>query len=440
MDQAIAGDNERRELIKLLRPFLRNINRVVWLDCFLRPLLLIMGSTAAIHLLLKMLLPGYAVWAATLLVLLLPALWFAWHQCKRKGLFFQMPDLAEVVDHLYENDGSVTATYERPKLCPSPQFYQELTGVLAQRFPRYNFKRLAKQTFPVLGFSLVALLIPARHILPGSQQQEILAAITQPMAEQLEANKELLSEEQKKELMQDLEQVKEADQGVSREQWEAVEELQKRAEDAVKENQANLSQMSNSMSELSTMMNEAGSNSSPLGLEPQQQAKMDKLVQDLAVRGEAKNLPLSESQRQRLSQTLKQCKGGKGGKKCNGDLAKSLAELSKELQSKCQNGGNPGGENIGNGGRDRGRGDAPYVLGEEKSLAEAQYKDQLVENKFLAEEDMVDMGIIPVEPKVDPGKFSPGVVRQFNPTEGNQVSRTRISPSQRDVISKYFSK
>jgi hypothetical protein len=210
-------------------------------------------------------------------------------------------------------------------------------------------------------------------------------------------------------------------------------------EEAVEQNQADLAQMASSLGEMSSMMQSGATNSSPLGLDPQQQARMEQLIQDLSVRADSPRNVLSPAQRKKLAQTLQQCKGCKGGNRSIAGLKEAATALAKELEGKCQS-SCPGGENYGRGGIDRGRGDAPYVLGQENRLEQAKYEEKSVENQFLASEDLVDMGIIPIEPKPDPGKFAPGTLRQFSPTQGSQVSRTRISPSQREVVSKYFGK
>jgi hypothetical protein len=101
---------------------------------------------------------------------------------------------------------------------------------------------------------------------------------------------------------------------------------------------------------------------------------------------------------------------------------------------------NGNGKCYGKGGVDRGRGDAPLVFGEDQSLADAEFQQKDLNNQFVTPEDMVDLGIIPIQPKPDPGKFSPGTLKNFGEQEGSNVNRTKISPSQKDVVSRYFGK
>ena len=78
------------------------------------------------------------------------------------------------------------------------------------------------------------------------------------------------------------------------------------------------------------------------------------------------------------------------------------------------------------------------VFGDPEALDAAKYKDQELFNRFLSGDDLVDLGIVPIRPKPDPGRFSPGTVQAYGTREGTNVSRTKISPSQRDVVAKYF--
>ena len=93
----------------------------------------------------------------------------------------------------------------------------------------------------------------------------------------------------------------------------------------------------------------------------------------------------------------------------------------------------------GAGGINRGRGDAPLVMGDEETDEDAKSEKKDLANKYLNPEDLVDMGITPIHPDPDPGKFSPGTLRDYGEQSGSAVSRTRISPGQKKVVSDYFS-
>jgi hypothetical protein len=117
-----------------------------------------------------------------------------------------------------------------------------------------------------------------------------------------------------------------------------------------------------------------------------------------------------------------------------------LAQLQGQLESLLQEmESDESSLSAGRGGRDRGRGDAAMVFGQPQQLANPEFRPDRLENRFLKPEDLVDLGITLLRPEPDPGRFSPGTLQSFDAERGQAVSRTRISPSQREVVSKYFS-
>lgn len=78
------------------------------------------------------------------------------------------------------------------------------------------------------------------------------------------------------------------------------------------------------------------------------------------------------------------------------------------------------------------------AYGEERILGNARVERKEIENQFLSAEDLADLGVTPIEPSVDPGRFSPGTLQNFQPLQGSAVSRSRISPSQSDAVAQYF--
>jgi len=162
------------------------------------------------------------------------------------------------------------------------------------------------------------------------------------------------------------------------------------------------------------------------------------------------NLALSSSLKKRIEGALGQMRSGQG---MSQEMLEQLQQLSEEMAGMCQgtepgdgmgfgegegNQSGPDGDgNPGRGAPNRGRGDAPMFFGEERRI-DAKTKPEEMRNQFLDPADLVDLGITPVEPQPDPGAFSLGTLRQFDRQSGAAVSRTRITPSQKDVVSRYF--
>lgn len=416
----------------ILKSLSRRVNRAVWLSRFAPWAAGVLAATAVVMLVLKLTAPTFASYSVILLLGIPAAMYDAFALCRRKGLFFREKEIAEVVDHVTGSDGLVSTSYERPELVGQEQILPEVQRRLAGHVPRLDPRYYGRKLGPAALFLGAALVIPPRPPAPERERQEVLAVVSQPLAEKLQMAAELLPEQEREELEQQLEAIQNSTEGVSREQWEAVEEVQQRIDNAVEQSELAAGQMTSALNQLAGMMGEQPADSTPLGNDAEKQAKMDEIVQDLALRADDKKMPLNEQQRQQLRDAMKQCKNGQCSKKDIENLRKELAGLCDKL-GKCKGGDNPGGR----GGVGEGGADSSLLLGAEKQL-DFEAQQQMVQNQYLTPEDMVDLGVVPVQPKPEPGKFAPGTLQEFGAQQGSNVNRTRISPGQRDVVSKYF--
>ena len=434
--------DEKFLLKPLIKPLRKRLNAAIWMNSILGPLIFLIGAFAILLILLKMLEPDYAAHSLAVFILLPVLMVYRYRQCVKQAKFFREYEVVEILDHVYRNDGSVTAFYERPDLIPDPDIPSPLSRDFSTRLPRLDAYYYIKRIIPVCLFSCVALAIPPRSPVSLEQNREILSTITQPLFDKIDENKDLLSEEERADLLDKLEQLKKDEQGISREKWEAVEEIQNRMDQTLAKKNQNIQKMLSDTNEMSKILNEPGKDPG----NAQTQAQLDKLQSGLKLAGSA--CPMSAPMQQKMDQLMKQMKEAPNTQQ----LKAKLAELQKQLGSCCKGsayqlcegeGGknaDSGGNEPGRGGINRGRGDAPMIYGEEKKLANAKYQEKMVQNQFLSQTDLIDLGITPVEPQPDPAKFSPGTVKQFESLEGAQVSRTKISPTQKEVISKYFSR
>ncbi|MGI8906337.1 MAG: hypothetical protein ACR2IE_07595 [Candidatus Sumerlaeaceae bacterium] len=428
-------EDHGREMRQILGPVARRVNWTVWLSRAVAPAAGVLAGFAVVLLLLKMLAPQYMWWSALVFLALPVLLATVFQRCRKGDLFFRESEIAEVVDHVTASDGVVTSVYERPALAQQPDYYTRLQQKLREHFPRLNSRYFAQRLVPAAAFVAVVLMIPPRPAAGEREKQEVLTALTQPLTEKLQMNAEVLPEKDKQELQKQLEEIKQSPEGVSREQWEAVEEIQQRIENAVQQSETAAGQTASALNQLAGLLGESKGDSTPLGDDAQKKEKMEQIVQDLTLRANDPKMPLSSAQRKEMKDAMSKCKGGK----CS---AKDLAKLRKELAGMCEKMGMKEGDGncYGRGGRDRGRADAPLVMGDEQKLEDAEFEEKDLNNQFVTPEDMVDLGIIPIEPKPEPGKFSPGTLKNFSAQEGSNVNRTKISPSQKDVVSRYFGK
>jgi hypothetical protein len=291
----------------------------------------------------------------------------------------------------------------------------------------------------------LAFALPVRKAPVQPQSQEILASITQPLDEKLKELEEIIPEKDAEEFKKELEELRQSDDGISTEKWEAVEEIEKRMEAAEAKAQQALNASAKALNKISEQMSTAGN---VQGNSPEAMADANEMMKDLqdALKNE-KNIS-SE-----MKKELQDMAGKMGEGASTEELRKRLQELQEKMGGKGDgqdgkdgngkdgNGkdGKDGDGNPGKGAITRGRGDAELSFEEEKKLENAQYNPGELKNDFFTPGDLVDLGIMPIKPDPKPGEFSPGVVKQFQNQEGSQVSRTRISPSQKDVVAKYFS-
>ncbi len=431
----MAVEPTRRELRRVVAPLARRVNLAVWLNHALLGVVIALGLYSVILILLKILWPDLAVWSLLALVLLpVSLLWAAW-SARRGGRFFRERDLVEVVDHLYKNDGAVSAAFERPDLLPSSDYYARVRSAIADRLPRLDLRHYSRRLLPALLLAAVSLWIPARPPAETPESRRVLTTLTQPILEKIDQFEELLPDQQAEQLREELQELAQNQEGISREKWEAVEELDRRVDDAVAQSRQSLSGLAGGLRELSSLAGQASTAASSGELD----ANLEGLLNELAQSARDQKHPMSSQMRKQISDALQRLEGGQ---KLDSDALAQLERACDQLGQCMGEGDQPGGEEgdkPGRGGVDRGRADAPLVLGDQKTLPDGQYQDSELRNRYLDPADLVDLGITPVEPKADPGAFSPGVVRQFDRQEGSGVSRTRISPARRQVISKYFS-
>jgi hypothetical protein len=430
--------SDTKQLRTATVPLARRLNLGVWLSRFAGPVATLVAVFAAVLLLLKMVAPDLAPYS-WLIFAVLPIIMLgtsAW--CRKKDLFFTLPEIAELADYFTRSDGRLTTAFERPGLFDEPSFYKQVASLVKSRLPRFDAKWYATRFLPVAAFAAAAIMIPPRQPeTPKSQQ--VLAAITQPISEQLQATQELLPEKEREEIQKQLEEIQKTPAAVSKEQWEAVEEIQHKVDNAVEQAQATAQQVASQVSDLANMTGNHQGDSTPMGDSPTQQS-MDSIIQDLTLKAENPAVPLNAKQRSALKSAMGKAKAGQLKKAELKNLERDLKSLCEKL-GQCKSGqcsGNGNGPIPGRGGVNRGRADAELVLGEEKHVEGAQFDEKELENQYMAPEDLMDLGVVPVEPKTEPGTFSASGVKSFGEESGANVSRTRISPSQRSAVSKYF--
>ncbi len=438
----------------MIRSITWRANLAVWLNRALAGCGWAVVATATAIVLFKMIWPGLWLMGLTLLAALPLALGWAWVDSRKRRAFFTPPEVVEIIDHRFRDDGVVAAAWENPTLLPAETVHAEVARALAGRLPRLDLLFYAKRGVPALLLLAAALAVPSRQPVVPAQAEAILASITQPLADKLSESEQILPEETLQEFQQEIETLQQDDQGISREKWEAVEELDLRIESAVAQSRQQAQAAVASLDSLSNLTDASGNIEGKADLSQQQ----DELLKDLEkamssqdcrlpgalrkeIAGKASQMRrggMSNEELQRMLSELREKMGQMSG--INSDGPGDIGQSGDGLGTGDGDGNGPDGDGErGSGGINRGRGDAHLTLGKANRARGAQFKQQELAGQFLSPQDLVDMGITPLEPKAEPGKFSPGTLRQFETQTGSEVSRTRISPSQKNVIEKYFS-
>ncbi len=418
-----------RDAQLLLRRIERRVNVGVFLSKAALPVAGVIIAFAVTFLFSRMLAPEYSLFTLWILAAVPLALVWAWRLCVKKGLFFSEKEVVELVDHLSASDGLASTVYERPGI-GGTRAWRAVSSHLDTAALRLQPAWFAWRLMPAMVFAGMVFLVPPRQ--PKPESVEVMATLTQPLAEKLKMNADVLPEPEREKLEEQLAQVQAAPDGISKENWEAVEDMEQRLENALAQSEASAYQLSSSLNQLAGLVSQQ-ENKAPNVDSAETQADVEALANAIMDQLKNKNVPLSNELSSELMKALSKCKGGN----CkSSELSKLLSECEGLSEKLAQ--GNKEGKNFGRGGVDRGRADAPLVFGSERHLDNAAFDSKQLENQFFEAADLTDIGITPMEPKPNPGMFKPGTVKDFGTQQGTNVSRTQISPSQRGVVSRYF--
>jgi len=438
-------NNSQRDLWAWTAFLRRRLNMAVWIHACLRPLTIFFTAWAGLLILVKMIMPGFinqALWPGLAIPFILAEVHVL---CLKKRRYFDRNQSLEAVDHLFRDDGSVTACYERPELLPGEIYTETVRKAVTARAPRICWNLYLKPALPSLLFLTAALTLPQRRMPAHIRESEFLDTILSPAIEEISENRDLFSPEEQKELENLIEELREKNEGISREQWEAVEEIRDRIETTAEDKRQALMQM---IRDTDGVLNQSAEHDTPSSnsafAEAFEKTRM-KLEQQIS------RNPLSAETQARLQEMLsgmKQCENA-------GEMRNALQELRNALSHCSSTGageryrigepeeGESGGPDAegnlpGSGGVNRGRGDAPLVQGPETTLPDAAFEQKRLENRVLVPEDLVDMGIQTMEPLAEPGVYQPAGVRSPGDISTGHSGRIRISPGQRDAVSRYF--
>lgn len=448
-----------RELSQAARRVGRTLNAGVFLDRAALATAALFCAVATAWVALKTLVPSnhlMVLWGFAAL----PVAWLGVYlRCKRAGLFFTEYECLALADRHAFNNGALVSAAEDSRLDGGAGARLALARLArreespARLAPSVYAKRLS---LPVLYLAAVALA--PQSIFPRPAATEVVDREVDILSETLEQN-ELLPEEVREELLEKLREIQEEKEELSQEQWDALEAARDKIANAFDSEAAKLAVAERRVEALEKEMAEAMA----------KEDFGDKEATDLAQAAEEAlealmnaNLSTPEAQelmkeaREKLEKLKSECENGQkpgdgkkkeGGKRPNpGDLKKKLDELKKKLsESKKECEGKSGqcknpGKKPGKGGIDRGRADADMEYSEEPREIDAEYQLEMIDLQFNAPEDSMTIDITYVEPPKEGLDEDSGqrVARRGSLGLGGDASATFISPSQKDVVERYF--
>ena len=433
---------------RLVRRAWSRLNLALFLEKFVSPAALALGATAIALAAARWrfgdkVTPWILAAAAAVLVVL--AIVIHLRIQNRRGYFSAM-DAAAVVDMASDENSRLLSTLERPDLAAPPGYWSavrsNLNSSLLRLRPWYFVQRLVVP----LGLIIVSLFADFARKSLHTQPAVSYAAMAAPVRAELQAAAPFLPPQEQEALQKQLDDIAKNPQGSMKEKWEAVESAGNSLDQALANSAAALQSLNDSLGQVSAAQSpetKSGSDTksdSAAGvqssLSPEQ---MQQLSKQLEAAAKNPQLALSREQRDALQKLSSEAKMQSISDEDMAALRKKLKERADALARQCNQ---PGGQNesgqYGKGGVDRGRGDAPVQYGRNDAVDNPGVKQEKLDDNFLDANHLINLGITPIKPHADPGRFSPAVAQTIGRTQGSVVSRGEISPSQQKVVKNYF--
>ncbi len=398
-------------------------------------------------LLVKLLVPS--LWPDTLWIfagLPLIPLW-AWRKTQHHR--FTRTEATAMLDQKLDAGGLLMTLSETP----DDQWQTHLPQVemlWKSSLPKIRPKRFLSLLALPLAFAIVTCFIPVR-------ESSILLArptkVSQQAAEELESiletleESDILEEEEKEELKKEIEKFAEQthDQPLTHEQWETADFLRQQMQMKWEKNERGLESAGSALEELMSEM----ANNGEISAEQLEQFEkaMGENLQSMARKALNGSMEgMSEEMKQMLENLAQNGKlqmpgDAKAQEKIMDELkemlkkeAEKLAEKRGECQGLCQ-----GGEQPGQGGISRGRGDAEMIFGEESDLENTKFKEVILPPGVLDEPSEQTIRMTSSEPKTEPAQNAPrAATRKNDPAAGRATWDRKLSPKYRGVVRKFF--
>ena len=427
-------------------------------------------SFGTIVLTVKLLIPQ--LWPHVLWVALcaIPTAFAAWWYARRN--WCNREESVALLDKALGTGGLLMTLSERPD-----PFWRDrlpkLDAQYRQALPKYRPKRFASYLVLPLLFAVATCFVPLREASTAPVLKNTAARnATEQLQELLTELQEtaVLEEEEKENLKDEIERlVEETEKSpLTSEKWETLDALRERMQTRLTSAEINMIKASEAAEDLrrAELNGEKLTLERKLQLEKQLSDALDKLSQNgnfshapqgmqddlqklmkngkltLAKDGAARQQQLEtlqkflEDEQNKLADIRKNCEACKNGEGQNGQCKDGMCQGQGQKQggSSNNNSGRPG-----QGGVNRGRGDADMAWGDESDEQGVKFKETVLPQGFREQAKDEIQTIEATAPDVDPSAAAPrGAARDQSPSAGASTIQRRLSPKHRAAVRKYF--
>jgi hypothetical protein len=336
---------------------------------------------------------------------------------------------------------------------PDEQWHEHLPkfdSIWKESLPQLWPIRFIRQVLLPVAFVTGVFLIPVRDIHakqdpPVNTAGKAATAQLQEFLQEL-SDTSVLDEEEQKQLKDEIEKlIKETENTpLTHEKWETVDALRDRMRMRVDTSAATVGKASDALAQLARAMKADGYEVLPESLERLEKDVVDGLKK-LAKAGAFKKLsPKLREQLERLMKDQKfEIPDGLMDEKLMQELQEFLDQEADRLaEMRKQHGGQQGGlRRGGNGGIQRGPGDADINWGDESSLEGTKFKETVLPPGSLDDPSNEVVGVSLTRPNDSPAEFAPrGAARDKTSASGDEARTRNVRPRHRNVIRRYFDK
>jgi hypothetical protein len=387
----------------------------------------------------------YLIWLWLLPVLTaIPALVI----CVRRA--YAPTDVAAIADWLGGGRGALLTWFETtdPAWSETPLIQHAATFPL----PRIRLRLAQTAVIPALVFLAVAFLLPQRV-----RALDANAALADEIASDLKAavvelkQNALITPEEEQRLDEQIERIRQgAQERVDPSSWEAADALREEVVAGLTEKQEAVKWAQESLARLAAAADALGSGES---LSNAQTAELTKALEKLSKTGllagapenlkgmlQAGKMPTDPKALRDLAAALGKYLAETNGKFTNAaGLGKEFGRFDpSEFQTGA--GSSPDGDVPGNGGINRGRGDAELTWGKETTPFDRYKSKPLPPGAARSPDDWAPIVSLPGAPQVSPAVSAQGAARDYAAAAGQAAWRRSLAPRHQTAVKKYFAK